>query len=141
MQQEFLILAESAEAINGKIYLLGGGADRHFAQDFPVLLRADVAVGILVDWNETNQLHSMELKIVDEDEKVIIAIEGELESGRPPGAKPGQSMRTMIAVRGPFQIESPGAYKVSMSLDGTPQEPPFRFWVEKVEVPGARRKG
>lgn len=136
MQQEFLLLAESAEVVNGKLYMLGGGADRHLAQSFPVQLRADVAVGILVGWNETNRLHGMKLAIVDEDENPVMQLEGQFETGRPPGAKAGQDMRTMIAIRGPFPIQKAGAYKISLELNGKRQEPPFRFWVEEVQVPG-----
>lgn len=135
MKQEFLLLAESAEAVNGKMYMLGGGADRHFSQSFPTQLRADVAVGMLVEWGETNQLHAMNLLIVDADEKPVVQVEGNIEAGRPAGAKPGQDMRLMIAIRGPFPIERPGQYKVSLTLDGALQQPPFRFWVEEIEMP------
>jgi hypothetical protein len=133
MQQEFLILAEAAEATNGKIYVLGGGIDRHYVQkDWkePIQLRADIAVGILVDWNETNNRHGLAIRIVDEDDKEIAKVDGEFETGRPPGAKLGQQLRNLIAIRGPFPLPRPGAYKVVLELDGARQEPPFRFWVD-----------
>jgi hypothetical protein len=136
MKQEFLLLAESAEAVNGKMYMLGGGVERHLAQSFPTQLRADVAMGMLVEWGETNQLHVMNLQIVDVDEKPVVQVEGQIEAGRPPGAKQGQDMRLMLAIRGPFPIERPGQYKVKLTLDNVPQNPPFRFWIEQVEMPG-----
>ena len=58
-------------------------------------------------------------------------MEFKTESGRPPGAKPGQDLRTLLAVRGPFPIEQPGAYKVVMELSRKAQEPPFRFWDDR----------
>lgn len=136
MKQEFLLLAESAEAVNGKMYMLGGGAERHLAPGFPTQLRADVAMGMLVEWGETNQPHVMNLQIVDVDEKPVVQVEGELEAGRPPGAKQGQDMRLMLAIKGPFPIAAPGQYKIKLSLDNIEQKPPFRFWVEQLEVPG-----
>lgn len=141
MQQEFLILADSAEATNGKIFILGGGVDRHMAQSFEpaASLRADIACSILVPWGEANRTFAVTLKIVDEDEKVAVALEFTMESGRPPGAKPGQDLRTLMAVRGPFPIPHPGAYKLAMELNGLLQGPPFRFWVDKVERPPAAR--
>ena len=135
MQQEFLLLADGAEAVNGKIYILGGGVDRHFVQagaERPIQLRADIAVGILVDWGETNNRYPMSVKVIDEDEHEILSIDGEFEAGRPPGAKPGQSLRTVLSIRGPFPIPSPGAYRVQLQLEGKPQAPAFRFWIDEL---------
>ncbi len=135
MQQEFLILADGAEAANGKIFILGGGVERYAAPSFdpPAPLQADIACSVLVEWGEANRTFAVELKIVDEDEKVAVALEFTMESGRPPGAKPGQHLRTLMAVRGPFPIPHPGGYKLTMELNGVVQEPPFRFWVDKVQ--------
>lgn len=137
MQQEFLILADGAEATNGKIFILGGGVDRHLAAGFPAPLNADVAFSFLVEWGETNNRHAVSLKILDEDDKPIATVlDGEFEVGRPPGAKPGQDLRQLIAVRGPLPpIPKPGAYKIVLELNGKTSGPPFRFWVDRVEVP------
>jgi hypothetical protein len=139
MQQEFLILADGAEAANGKIFILGGGVERHAAASFDpaAALHADIACSILVDWGEANRTFAVALKIVDEDETVAVALEFTMEAGRPPGAKPGQALRTLMAVRGPFPIPHAGGYKVTMELNGDVQEPPFRFWVDKVEAMSA----
>jgi hypothetical protein len=136
MRQEFLLMADGAESVNGKIYILGGGAARHFVQTgwkAPIQLRADIAAGILVGWNETNNRHTLTLQVVDEDSAEQMKVELEFETGRPPGAKPGQEFRHLIAVRGPFPIAKPGGYKVVMTLDGQEQDPPFRFWIDEVE--------
>lgn len=138
MQQEFLLLAESAEAVNGKIYLLGGGVDRHFVQagaERPIQLRADIAVGILLDWGETNNRYPMSVKVIDEDETVVFSVDGEFESGRPPGAKPGQPLRTVLTIRGPFPIPSVGGFRVQLDLQGKAQGPAFRFWIDEVGKP------
>jgi hypothetical protein len=144
MQQEFLMMADGADSTNGKIYVLGGGADRHLIQrgaNRPIQVRADIAFGILVDWTETNNSHTFALKLDDEDGTNHITIEGQFEAGRPPGSKPGQQMRNLIAVRGPFPVPDIGAYKWVLALDGTDQEPPFRFWIDEFDgpVPGQAR--
>jgi hypothetical protein len=134
VQQEFLLLADSAEAVNGKIYIMGGGIDRHFVPagaERPIQLRADVAVGILVEWGETNNRYPMSVKVIDEDEHVVFSVDGEFEAGRPPGAKPGQPQRTVVSIRGPFPIPAPGAFRVQLDLEGKPQDPPFRFWIDE----------
>jgi hypothetical protein len=138
VQQEFLMMADGAESTNGKIYILGGAVDRHMIPKdapLPIQLRADIALGILVDWAETNNRHTFTLKLVDEDDVLELSLDAEFESGRPPGAKPGQSMRQLIAVKGPFPLGKPGAYKWVLELNGVPQEPPFRFWVDEVDLP------
>lgn len=136
MRQEFLILADGAESVNGKIHILGGGVDRHFAAQFPTMLMASIACSVLVEWGETNQTIAFGLRIVDEDENVIAPIDLNLETGRPAGSKPSQDLRTLLAVRGPFPIPKPGGYKIVMELNGTRQPNPFRFWVEQVQLPG-----
>jgi hypothetical protein len=132
MRQEFLMLADGAEATNGKIFILGGGASVHRATDFPADMRADIACSVLIEWGEANRTYAIGLRIIDEDGKVAGTIGFNHEVGRPPGARPGQDLRTLLAVRGPFQIPHPGGYKIMMELDGKPQEPAFHFWVDKV---------
>jgi hypothetical protein len=142
VKQEFLMLADGAEATNGKIFILGGGADRHASASFEpaAALRADIACSVLVDWGEANRTFAVTLKIVDEDEQTAAVLEFTMETGRPPGAKPGQQLRTLLAVRGPFPIPHPGGYRLAMELNGVPQGPPFHFWVDQVAAPqGAPR--
>ena len=137
MKQEFVMLADGAEATNGKIFILGGGADRHASATFEpaAALRVDMACSVLVEWGEANRTFAVALKIVDEDEKIAVALEFTMESGRPPGAKPGQQLRTLLAVRGPFPIPHAGGYRLAMELNGVPQDPSFHFWVDQVEAP------
>jgi len=133
MKQEFLMLADGAEAVNGKIYILGGGVERHLTKGFPAGLRADIAVGVLVDWSETNQRQALLVRVVDEDGKPVATIEAEFVAGRPPGAKQGQDLRTLMAIKGPIPIPHAGGYKIQLELNGEPQDPPFRFWVDQLD--------
>ncbi|HEX5590449.1 MAG TPA: hypothetical protein VFX65_09190 [Candidatus Limnocylindrales bacterium] len=137
-KQEFLMLADGAESTNGKIYILGGGSDRHRAASFPTQLKADIALAILVPWGETNQQHQLVLRIEDEDAKAMARVESNFDLGRPASAIPGQDLRFLVAVKGPFPIAHAGGYKVSLEIDGEPQEPPFRFWVEEGTVQRGR---
>ncbi|MEW5990742.1 MAG: hypothetical protein AB1736_05265 [Chloroflexota bacterium] len=137
-KQEFLMLADGAESTNGKIYILGGGSDRHRAGSFPTQLKADIALGILVPWGETNQDHKLVLRIEDEDAKTMARIESNFDLGRPASAIPGQDLRFLIAIKGPFPIAHAGGYKLSLEIDGVAQDPPFRFWVEEGKAPRGR---
>jgi phosphatidate cytidylyltransferase len=67
IRQEFLLLADGAEAVNGKIYILGGGMERYLARSFPVALKADVALGILVGVSaQTGDLVESQMKRIAE---------------------------------------------------------------------------
>lgn len=134
MLQEFLLLADRAEAANGKIFIHGGAVDRHFVNPRaapPIQLNADVAFSILTDWGETNTDHVFSLQVEDEDGKPAWRMEAQFQVGRPPGAKAGQQFRQLIAIRGPIPLPARGAFKLILEIDGKPQDPPFRFWVEE----------
>ncbi|MGH2467283.1 MAG: DUF6941 family protein [Candidatus Limnocylindrales bacterium] len=141
MRQELLILADAAEAINGKLYVFGGAADRHMAAQFPANLLAAIAGSVTVGWNETNASFLIKVRILDEDENEAWRLEVQAVTGRPPGAKPGQELRTTFAVRGPFPIPHPGGYELVLSLDAEDQEPPFRFWVDQIVLPAVPHAG
>lgn len=139
MQQSFLILADGAEAANGKIHILGGGVDGHLAQAFPASLNVDIACSFTVAWHETEQPIDVELAIVDEAGEDAIRIGLEAVVGRPPNARPGQEIRSQIAVKGPFPIPHPGAYVLVMRLAGIDQVPPFRFRVDQAMPQGPQQ--
>ncbi|MFN8621070.1 MAG: hypothetical protein U0869_10035 [Chloroflexota bacterium] len=135
MQQSFLILADGAEAANGKIHILGGGVDLHLAQAFPASLNVDIACSFTVAWDETERPIEVELAIVDQGGEDAIRIGLQTVVGRPANARPGQEIRSQIAVKGPFPIPHPGAYLLMMRLGGIDQVPPFRFRVDQVVPP------
>jgi hypothetical protein len=119
MELDFLLVADRAEALNGKLYLLGGGWDRITLPQFPAPANFDVALGVLVAYTETNERHEFHLTLEDDDNQVVLGpISGQVELGRPAGLKPAQAQRFMVAVRGPFPIPSAGCYHWVLSPDG-----------------------
>jgi hypothetical protein len=135
MRLDFLVLADRAEAINGKLYMVGGGFDRVGIPAIPGTADYDVALGFLVDYNETNERHEFQLRLEDEDSnEVMPPIGGAVEVGRPPGMVRGQEQRVMIVVRGPFPVPRAGSFRWVGSLDGQPGEP-TRFRAEHVVLP------
>lgn len=138
MRLDFLVVADRAEATGGKLYLLGGGWDRVGLSQFPGAANFDVAIGILVGYNETNEPHEFQLVLEDDDNRPIVGpVGGQFEMGRPPGVKLGQSQRFIVAVRGPFPIQTPGAYHWAVSLDGQ-RVGQTDFWVDSVPPPAVQ---
>jgi len=136
MKLDFLILADRAEAVNGKLYMVGGAWDRINMPALPGQAIFDVAIGLLIDYTETNVQHSFELSLEDEDNKVVLGpISGQFEIGRPAGMKPAQAQRFVLVMRGPFPIPRAGAFIWTLSVDGRRSEG-TKFWVDRVQAPG-----
>ena len=116
MKAHFL-LADSAQAISGKLYLLGGG----WSIIGPAPTPMAVAGIIEVPWEEANRKHKVRFELVDEDGHAVmvptptgdrpVEVIAEFEVGRPPGTKAGA----------PFNVP------VAMNLGALPLAPDRRF--------------
>ena len=119
MEVEWLILADSAEVIGNKLYLLGGGWDRiTINKEFPVPHPMAVALSFKIPWNETNESHKFGVAILTEEGAQIAQFGGDLEIGRPPGIPPGQDQRMQAAVNMSLKLDGPGTFSVIASIDG-----------------------
>jgi hypothetical protein len=116
---DFLLLADRAEAINGKLYMLGGAWERIGVVDFAQPLVISVALGILVPWSATNQSHTMTLEIRDADGQPIpFKVEATFVAGRPPFLN-GESQRMLLTIPGAsVKLPGAGSYILSASIDG-----------------------
>ena len=134
MRVEFLLLADRAEAIGGKLYLMGGGFDRVGMMVLPGTAQFDVAVGVLVGYNETNLQHSFEIRCEDADSNLVFpSTQGVIEVGRPPGMSAGSEQRAMIVLRGPFPFQVVGEYSWVAVLNGERQQR-TSFRVEQAQM-------
>ena len=119
VQVEWLILADAAQVVGNKLYLMGGGWDVITVnQGFPINHQLAVALSIRVPWHETNQRHDFEVEITSDDGASLAKMNGQFEVGRPPGIKPGQSQRTQIAFGAGLRLEKAGTYVVVARLSG-----------------------
>ena len=107
---EWLILADAAQMVGGKLYLLGGGWDRFTANSgFPANHKMSVAAAFSVPWNETNRRHPFTFSVEDEDGTVLADVGGGFEIGRPPGIPAGKTQRSQIVIDLTLQIQKPGS--------------------------------
>jgi hypothetical protein len=136
---EWLILADCAQVVSNKLYLLGGGWDVLTVNtSFPVEQQPlAVSVSIRVPWNETNQRHALELEIATEDGASLAKLTGQFEVGRPPGVVPGQDQRVQIAFNGAVKIEKPGGFVIIGRVDGQEDR---RVFFRVVPGPGVKLK-
>lgn len=123
MDIEWLILADGAQVVNGKLYLLGGGWESVTVNaDFPVHQRCALAAAFRVPWIETNQPINIEIEIVQEDgrehEEPLLRIAGPIEVGRPAGFPGGGSQRAQLAVEMELTFSQPGTYAIVGCVEG-----------------------
>jgi hypothetical protein len=121
-----LLLADAAQAVNGKLYILGGG----WSVTGPDPSVMALAVKVEVPWDRANILHRWRLELLDSDggpvalpmpdgTEAAIAYSGQFEAGRPPGLKPGTPLDVAMAIGvPPLPIPPGGRYEWRMSIDG-----------------------
>lgn len=118
MRIHALLLADSAQAVDGKLYVLGGAWNLLRFPDFPASLMVGIAVAIDVDWSETNQRHHLDIHFEDSaGTPMDPRIGADFEAGRP-GPDAGRELRIVMAVNGPVSIPGPGEYAAVASIGG-----------------------
>ncbi len=124
MEAEWLILADAAQVVGNKLYILGGGWDRLTVNSpFPADQRCALALSLRVAWNETNQKHNFEIEITSEDvnteqPRSLMKAGGQFEMGRPPGISPGQEQRFQVALDMVLKIDGPGTKSIIVRVGG-----------------------
>lgn len=132
---EFLLLADHAEAVNGKLYLMGGGWDRRGIVDFRQPQAFAVAIGLLIPWNETNRPVSLSMTLRDVDgADVAPPLQTQVVIGRPANAMPGQKLRYMLAVNLQVALPRLGQYVVEARVGDAPPKR-VSFYTEAEPMP------
>ncbi len=95
------MLADSAQAVDNKLFILGGG----WTLLGPVPGPTAIAILIEVPWDETNRQHVLKLELVDS------------------GIAPGSAITMPMAINlGPLPIKPATRYEWRCSIDGTGRE-------------------
>jgi hypothetical protein len=119
IEVDFLLVADRAEVINGKLYAMGAAWDRIGVADFSKPMPLSVAVGVLVPWTATNQPHVVTLTLRDADGvPVEFRVEANFVTGRPPFLN-GEVQRVLLAIPGAsVLLPGPGNYVLAAAVDG-----------------------
>lgn len=136
MDVEWLILADAAQVVGNKLFLMGGGWDRIVLNKLPSQHALSIAFAIKVPWNETNEKHAFEIEFVSEDGETIQKLGGTFESGRPPGIPAGQEQRVQTAVNAIMNFGKPGTIAVVARIDGEERRRVAFNVVARTPVPG-----
>jgi hypothetical protein len=106
-------VADHAEAINGKLYVMGGGITTLFSAQFPHTPRVSIAAILRVPWGDTNRRFPIRAWIEDSDGVELgYRLEGQIEAGRPAGGR-GEDVIICFAVPiSPFTVNEPGRFRL-----------------------------
>jgi hypothetical protein len=120
-----MLLADAAQAIDNKLYVLGGG----WSITGPEATPSALAISLKVPWDEANEAHQLRIELLDSDGRPImvgspqgerpLVIESQFEVGRPPGLRPGTPIDLAFAINvGPVPLAPGGRYEWRLSIDG-----------------------
>ena len=117
-----MMLADAAQAVGGKLYILGGGWSITGPDPIPFA----IALKIEVPWDEANRQHPFTLELLNADGQPVraptgepVEVHGNLEVGRPVGLTPGTPLDSIAAINfGALPIPPGGRYLWRLTIDG-----------------------
>lgn len=132
-------LADAVEAINGKLYALGAGWNIIYSAAFPMQhSRLGLGIIVRVPYTATNQNHTLEISLEDEDgtsQQIGIGpngridkVKGDFNVGRPPALQAGDEQVVPMAIGiENLPLEKPGRCCFVFAVDGAERKRlPFR---------------
>ncbi len=141
MDIQFALLADHAEIVSGKLYLMGGGWTTSYAAVIPATIRLAIVVGVRVGWEETNQPVPVRITVENDDGQEFVRIDGQVNVGRPVGLAPGSAQVAQMAANVPVTLPAFGGYRVQIVAggEGQPVEENLPFRLEQRGEPPAAR--
>ncbi len=123
MEIDFMILADAVASGDGKLYIHGGGWDTVLSPTFPAQPRMGVGIRLRIPWAETNEPHTMEIDVLNEEGQSIMPdppgpFRGTINVGRPPQLAAGDDQFIPLAVgMDGLSVARPGKYVIIVRLD------------------------
>ena len=119
MEVGFLLLADHAEAVNGKLYMVGGGWNVLRMPELPHDWAFHIGLGLDVGWEETNSQHELRVEVHDPDGNELgDGLVAEFEAGRPPGMPAGQEQRLVMSIGTGVTFSTAGPHAAIVQANG-----------------------
>ncbi len=114
---DYLMLADHAEVVNGKVYAMGAGWDTIGATGFPHQLPVGIVVGFRIPWSHANRRQDIviEIRRDESQDEPLMRMEAQLETGRPAGRN-GKDALVPMALNGMVTIPVAGDYVLTASI-------------------------
>lgn len=115
----FVLLCDYSEAVNGKLYLTGGGWNVLRLPELPAEWAFSIGLGIDIAWHETNDPHELVVTIQDPDGVELgDGLTANFETGRPPGIPQGQEQRLVMSISATASFATAGPHAAVVQVDG-----------------------
>ncbi len=119
MNLGFILLSDYSEAVNGKLYLTGGGWNVLSLPELPHEWSFHIGLGIDVAWHETNDPHELIVTVQDPDGiELGEGLTANFETGRPPGIPQGQEQRLVMSIAATAAFTTPGPHAAVVQVNG-----------------------
>ena len=113
---DWVMLADRAEVLSNKLYMMGGGWDRIQLPQFPVVYPLAIAIRITIPVDDVREDHRLNFQLLGAEGGQISPAEiGFRSQGARSASRPDVAM---IALSTLVQFPEPGAYEVEVSIDG-----------------------
>jgi Family of unknown function (DUF6941) len=139
MKIEYALLADAAQAVGGKIFVLGGGWNLFRSPNFPAPVQLAVAVGLGFTFDEVGSKYPLSLVIADEAGVPIIPeIKGQVETGQSaPDVPRTATIKIPVAINVNLSLPHPGTYGIVVTAGTSSAQLSFEaiFAGQKVQFP------
>ena len=116
-----VLLCDYAEAVQGKLYIAGGGWSELRGSG-----PADVslAVKMALPWTDADRVVPLNATLLTEDGHGVeaggqaVRFDAEVQASRPPDLLPGTPLDVAVAIRFGNLLLPPGGYRFDVSVDG-----------------------
>lgn len=139
MKIEYALLADAAQAVGGKIFVLGGGWNLFRSPNFPAPVQLAVAIGLGFMPVEVGVKCPLSVMIADEAGVPIIPeIKGQVETGQTaPDAPRTATIKIPVAINVNLSLPHPGAYGIVVTAGSSTAQLSFEaiFAGQKVQFP------
>ena len=141
MKIEYALLADAAQAVGGKVFVLGGGWNVFRAANYPAPIYFAVAIGLGFTSNEAGIKYPLNVVVADEAGVPIIPeMKGQVETGEPaPDVPKTASVKIPVAININMSLPHPGTYGIVVTAGTSTTQLSFEaiFAGHKVEfAPG-----
>ncbi len=114
MKIEYALLADAAQAVGGKVFVLGGGWNLFRSASYPAPVQFAVAIGLGFSTSEVGMKYPLNIAIADESGVPIVPeMKGQVETGQPaPDVPKTASMKIPVAININMSLPHPGTYGI-----------------------------
>ena len=137
MRIEYALLADAAQTVGGKVFVLGGGWNLFRAANYPAPVHLAVAIGLGFTSDEAGIKYPLNVVIADEAGVAIIPeMKGQVETGQlAPDVPKTASVKIPVAININMSLPHPGTYAVVVTAGSSKAQLSFEaiFAGQKVQ--------